>query len=116
MRCCVQESRYTRVGDRGTLSGWVLRERLVETNDIPMLFFFSTCTDMIGTIPIAQQDPDRPLKRGEDHCLDQLRYACMSRPFLRSTAPAEKRTAKMISMNANDCSVSLNIDAWEQGG
>ena len=74
-----------------------------------MLYFFSTCTDMIRTIPMAQHDPDRPedlMKRGEDHCLDQLRYACMSRPFFRS-APVEKRTAKVISTNRNECSVTL---------
>ena len=35
-----------------------------------------------------------------------VRYACMSRPFFRS-APVEKRTAKVISTNRNECSVTL---------
>jgi hypothetical protein len=79
-----------------------------------MLYFFSTCPDMIRTIPMAQHDPDRPedlMKRGEDQRLDQLRYACMSRPFFRSE-PVEKRTAKIISTNRNECNVTMN-DLWE---
>jgi hypothetical protein len=71
---------------------------------------------MIRAIPMAQHDPDRPedlMKRGEDHCLDQLRlrYACMSRPFFRSV-PQEPRKHKILSTNRNECSVTMN-DLWE---
>jgi hypothetical protein len=47
------------------------------------LFFFSTCTEAIRTIPLLQHDQDRPEDldtESEDHAADSVRYACMSRP------------------------------------
>jgi hypothetical protein len=110
-----QKADNARTSERGALSGWdAVRQRLIGINDIPLLYFFSTCTDMIRTIPMAQHDPDRPedlMKRGEDHCLDQVRYACMSRPFFRSV-PQEPRKHKILSTNRNECSMTMN-DLWE---
>jgi hypothetical protein len=37
--------------------------------------------------------------------------ACMSRPFFRSV-PVEKRKAKIISTNHNECTITMN-DLWE---
>ena len=51
------------------------------------------------------------MKRGEDHCLDQLPYACVSRPLFRF-APVEQRKAKVLSTNRNECNVTMN-DLWE---
>jgi len=54
----------------------------------PMIFFFDTCRDTIRTLPMAQHDENNPEDLdtdGEDHALDEIRYACLSRPF-RSTS------------------------------
>jgi hypothetical protein len=56
------------------------------------LFFFSTCTEAIRTIPMLQHDPDKPEDLdtpSEDHAADDVRYACMSRPFARITEAAQ---------------------------
>ena len=59
-----------------------------------MLFVFSTCKDLIRTLPILQHDPYRPEDvdtEQEDHAADEVRYACLSRPFIpKEKAPPKK--------------------------
>jgi len=75
-----------RIAQRGALGGWdVVRHRLIGEGERPMLFFFSTCVDAIRTLPALQHDPDRPEDvdtEAEDHAPDEIRYACMSRPWV----------------------------------
>jgi len=56
---------------------------------VPMLFVFSTCTDgFLRTVPelvLDAHDPEDVATNQEDHVYDEVRYACMSRPW-RSTA------------------------------
>jgi len=50
-----------------------------------MLYVFSTCAHLIRTLPALQHDAGRPEDvdtDGEDHAADELRYACMSRPWI----------------------------------
>jgi hypothetical protein len=75
-----------RVGRRGFLGGWdALRARLKgDAHGRPMIYFFTNCEDVIRTLPVMQHDPDNVedmMKKGEDHCVDGVRYACMSRPY-----------------------------------
>ena len=69
------------------MGGWdQVRSRLVGDGDgHPMLVVFSTCVDFIRTVPFLQHDPGRPedvMTDSEDHCGDETRYACMSRPWV----------------------------------
>jgi hypothetical protein len=88
-----------RVPQHGAMGGWdQLRARLIGTcertidgevdwaSGTPMIFFFSTCLDTIRTLPALQHDLSRPEDvdtNNEDHCADDVRYACMSRPYAR---------------------------------
>jgi hypothetical protein len=76
----------TRVGKLGALSGWnEMRQRILGTDEGPMLVVFDTCRDFIRTVPLQQHDPMRPEDldtTGEDHIADETRYACMSRPLI----------------------------------
>ena len=88
----------TRVGVRGSAGGWdQVRARLKGANGVPMLYVFSTCVDTIRTLPVMQHDADRPEDLdtdGEDHCVDEVRYGCLSRPW---AAPAPKeRDVKLV--------------------
>jgi hypothetical protein len=81
-----------RVAFRGAMGGWdQVRSRLDGDEDgRPMLFFFETCIHAIRTIPALQHDEDRPEDLNthmEDHAADEVRYACMSRPFQRVAPP-----------------------------
>lgn len=65
-----------------------LRSRLVGDELGPRIFFFETCAHTIRTIPLMQHDPKHieEMMAGEDHAVDETRYACMSRPW-QASAP-----------------------------
>jgi hypothetical protein len=57
--------------------------------------------DLIRTLPSAQHDPDRPEDldtSGEDHALDDARYACMSRPYI--ARPIERKPSDHVVLMA----------------
>jgi hypothetical protein len=68
------------------MGGWdQVRWRLIgdEAGD-PMMFYTDTCKDAIRTLPMMQHDEHRMEDldtEAEDHAVDDIRYACMSRPF-----------------------------------
>jgi hypothetical protein len=84
-----------RVPGRGAMGGWdQVRGRLEGDDDgLPMLVTFSTCVDLIRTLPALQHDPlksedvDSDM---EDHAPDETRYACMSRPWIRKKPEPER--------------------------
>lgn len=82
-----------RVPDVGAMGGWdQVRARLRGDEDGPGLLVFSTCTHLIRTLPLMQHDQNRPEDmdtEGEDHAVDELRYACMSRPYIRDLPKGE---------------------------
>jgi hypothetical protein len=80
-----------RVPQRGAMGGWdLLRSRLVgDADGRPMILMFSTCRDLIRTLPALQHDDARPEDLDsdlEDHSADETRYACASRPFVLDAA------------------------------
>jgi hypothetical protein len=79
-----QRADNARVARQGHIGGWdQVRARM---ND-KMVYWFSTCTDSIRTIPVLQHDRHRPEDidtESEDHAADEARYACMSRPYTGS--------------------------------
>ncbi|MEN3931402.1 phage terminase large subunit [Microvirga sp. W0021] len=79
----------TRISRNGILGGWdLIRARLRGNADgHPMMFVFSNCRDFIRTVPVLQHDPLKPEDldtEAEDHIADEARYACTSRPWVRS--------------------------------
>jgi hypothetical protein len=83
-----------RVGRAGALGGWdMMRARIAGQDGVPMLYVFDTCRDFIRTIPVLQHDPMRAEDLdtdSEDHVADEVRYACMSRPWTPDARPAER--------------------------
>jgi Terminase large subunit, T4likevirus-type, N-terminal len=82
-----QPADNARVGKKGAIGGWdMLRLRLKGEDGLPMIYFFENCVDAIRTLPAMQHDPDNIEDvdtESEDHCPDEIRYACMSRPYTR---------------------------------
>ena len=78
---------------RGPMGGWdQMRARLIGEHGRPMIYFFASCRDSIRTIPVLQHDPDRLEDldtKSEDHAADDVRYACLSRPWLKSPPPRD---------------------------
>lgn len=88
-----------RVTSRGAMGGWdQVRGRLTGDDDgRAMLVFFDTCIHTIRTIPALQHDETRPEDldtSAEDHAADMVRYACMSRPWIRKAPEAERPKIK----------------------
>jgi hypothetical protein len=54
-----------------------------------MLYILESCEDTIRTLPLLQHDEKKAEdldSEGEDHAADELRYACMSRPWVVDAA------------------------------
>lgn len=84
------------------MGGWdQLRARLTGNGDgQPMIFFFDTCRDVVRTLPMMQHDENRPEDLdtdGEDHAVDDVRYACLSRPFLQTAVRAIDRNPYLVA-------------------
>lgn len=99
--------------EKGALGGWdQLRARLKGHDDKPMIYFMDNCPDAIRTLPVLQhsdlkiEDVDTT---GEDHTPDEIRYACMSRPYAR---PAGNDLLKQI-LKSRDNQVILHDDLFD---
>ncbi len=73
-------------GDHERIAGWMqVHYRLAfDENGFPMMYIFSNCKAFIRTMPLLQYDEHKPEDLdtdGEDHCADEVRYFCMSRPI-----------------------------------
>lgn len=101
-----------RVSSRGAMGGWdQLRARLVGDGERPMIYFFSTCKDSIRTLPALQHDQTRAEDvdtESEDHAPDEIRYACMSRPYVKNVP--HRPQDKMLMVGPGN-QVSLD-DLW----
>jgi hypothetical protein len=73
-------------GDNKRQPGWTqINNRLIGIDGQPMIYFFNTCVDTIRTLPGMQHDKNKIEDidtDGEDHIADEIRYACMSRPWV----------------------------------
>lgn len=82
-----------RKANNARVDGWARMRDYLRVGDgtgQPRLKVFSTCRDLIRTLPMLVHDgvhPEDLDSDGEDHAADALRYALMSQP-LRSQAPA----------------------------
>ena len=96
-----------RVARNGAMGGWdQVRSRLIGDGIRPMMYFFETCRDSIRTLPALQHDRARAEDvdtDSEDHAPDEIRYACMSRPWAND-APEPKRTIDEMTLD----------DLWDQ--
>ena len=95
-------------GDHERIAGWMqVHYRLAfDDNGFPMMYVFSNCKAFIRTIPLLQYDEHKPEdldSDGEDHCADEVRYFCMSRPI------KPRMAAKPDEYATNPLNVFLDI-------
>ena len=85
---------YFTPGDNERLAGWMMVRNYLQFNKqgYPRMYVFSNCAAARRTFPLMLfsekrvEDLDSDL---EDHCLDDIRYICMSRP-IKPLIPEEK--------------------------
>ena len=82
---------YFSPGDNERVAGWMqVHYRLqFDENGYPGMYFFENCRAAIRTLPLmtySQTKPEDVDTSLEDHCPDEIRYLCMSRPVKSSAA------------------------------
>ena len=87
-----------RIRLRGYATG--IEKHADESPDLgpPMLYFADSCLHAIRTVPVLQHDEVRPEDLdtdGEDHAADEIRYACMSRPWAQRSGKPKRNHGKM---------------------
>ena len=87
---------YFTPGDNKRIAGWMqVHYRLAfDENGYPMMYIFNNCKAFIRTVPALQYDDHKVEDldtEGEDHCADEVRYFCMSRP-IKARTPAKPDT------------------------
>jgi hypothetical protein len=92
----------SRVSRDKRMGGWdQLRTRLKGDEDgHPLIFFFDHCLDAIRTLPMMQHDDHNPEDLDtdtEDHAVDDIRYACLSRPFMRRQTAQRDRNPYLVA-------------------
>lgn len=78
-----------RKANNDRINGWMLVRKYLSMakDELPWLQIMDTCTDLIRTIPDMVHDETKKEDLdtdGDDHWVDALRYACMTRPFRKS--------------------------------
>ncbi len=90
-KCFWRPADNSRVSQRGAMGGWdQVRARLKGDGERPALYVFSTCLDFVRTFPALQHDEGRiedVQTESEDHIGDEVRYACLSRPYVAPLPP-----------------------------
>ena len=94
---------YFTPGDNRRIPGWMqVHYRLrFDENGYPGMYVFDTCKTFIRTMPLmefSQRDPEDLDTTREDHCPDEVRYLCMSRP-ITPKAPKPDRLPLMDPLN-----------------
>ena len=87
---------YFTPGDNRRVPGWMqVHYRLgFDENGYPRMYFFKNCRAAIRTLPLmcySETKPEDLDTTKEDHCPDEIRYMCMSRP-IKPSAPREVKT------------------------
>lgn len=78
---------YFTPGDNERIPGWMqVHYRLqFDDNGYPRMYIFENCKAFIRTIPLMMFSETKPEDLDttlEDHCADEVRYMCMSRPIV----------------------------------
>lgn len=105
-----QRADNKRTAKIGAMGGWdMLRARLKGDGITPMIFFMENCVHAIRTLPLMEHH-EKNLEDvntdSEDHAPDEIRYACMSRPY---SNPAPMDTIRKI-LRYKDNTVALHDD------
>ena len=94
---------YFSPGDNERIPGWMqVHYRLqFDDNGYPRMYIFNNCKAAIRTIPLMMYSETKPEDidtKLEDHCPDEIRYMCMSRP-IKPIVPTEPKVILTDPLN-----------------
>ena len=90
---------YFTPGDHQRINGWMqVRYRFqFDHNGYARMYIFDTCKAFIRTMPLmrfSETDPEDLDTALEDHCADEVRYLCMSRPVTPMLSVEKKEAVR----------------------
>ena len=97
-----------RKADNSRLAGYLqLRSRIAGDDEVPMFYVTKNCNDgfwrTMPDIVMDEHHPEDVDTSQEDHCYDEVRYAVMSRPWVRAVdKPREKPDRWMRAFERQD--------------
>ena len=94
---------YFTPGDNQRIPGWMqVHYRFqFDENGYPRMYIFNNCKAFIRTIPLMMYSETKPEDldtKLEDHCPDEVRYMCMSRP-IEPVIPKKSTTVMYDPLN-----------------
>ena len=94
---------YFTPGDNNRIPGWMqVHYRLqFDENGYPRMYVFSNCKAFRRTIPLmmfSETHPEDIDTKLEDHCPDEVRYMCMSKP-IKPIIPKERKVVISDPLN-----------------
>lgn len=94
---------YFTPGDNKRIPGWMqVHYRLqFDDNGYPRMYVFENCAAFIRTMPLmmySETNPEDVNTKLEDHCPDEVRYMCMSRP-IQPIIPKEEEPVYLDPLN-----------------
>ena len=94
---------YFSPGDNERIAGWMqVHYRFqFDDNGYPRMYIFNNCKAAIRTIPLMMYSETKPEDidtKLEDHCPDEIRYMCMSRP-IKPIIPTEPKVILTDPLN-----------------
>lgn len=94
---------YFSPGDNERIPGWMqVHYRFqFDDNGYPRMYIFNNCKAAIRTIPLMMYSETKPEDldtKLEDHCPDEIRYMCMSRP-VKPIVPKEPKVILSDPLN-----------------
>jgi hypothetical protein len=95
-----KEKLFFQRADNERIPGWQqVRARLAGDDGRPALYFFEDNKDLLRVLPEAQHNENNQedILLVEDHPLEELRYACMSRPWSREGPPRAEHAPKPVT-------------------
>lgn len=103
--------------DKKRLTGWDIVHQFLrwDKNNPPKLKVFSTCTNMIRTLPSLVCDDKNPQDvdtQGEDHAADELRYFLQTLRDQKTERPmseAKRRLLARLGVNAQ-----MRLEEWNE--
>ncbi|MBQ5794801.1 MAG: phage terminase large subunit [Kiritimatiellae bacterium] len=95
---------YFTPGDNRRIPGWMqVHYRLrFDENGYARMYVFDTCEAFIRTMPLMMYSETNPEDLDtdlEDHCPDEVRYMCMSRPIAAAAEPAAETLRKPVMVD-----------------
>lgn len=98
---------------RQHLNGWLSKDAPPQEVLPPLLYILDNCEAAISQLEAVPADPDDPEDvdtKAEDHCVDEIRYGVMSRPWIIDQLPPVKSKVGTLDAAFDEAEKSQELE------